>query len=49
MVLRGVTVGTDAVVGAGAVAHRDVTAGNVLTAGAREAAVSAGPGGGGTR
>lgn len=33
MVLRGVTVGEGAVVGAGAVAHRDVAAGEVLTAG----------------
>lgn len=34
VVLRGVTVGKDAVVGANAVAHRDVAAGDVLSAGA---------------
>lgn len=33
MVLRGVTVGADAVVGAGAVAHRDVPPGAVHTTG----------------
>ncbi|MFI9545850.1 DapH/DapD/GlmU-related protein [Streptomyces sp. NPDC052016] len=43
VVLRGVTVGTGAVVGAGAVAHRDLAPGAVLTAGGTPAATPSAP------